>query len=152
MGANRPRPTVQEYQARAWSRVQPGPPWACWDWLGGTNADGYSQMDVNGRTQGAHRLIYQWTYGEVPSDLHIDHRCRNRRCVNPAHLEPVTNRENELRGMAARGVLDACPHGHPYDAQNTYRHPRTGKRQCRRCAVAAQQRYRQRKQAREAAA
>jgi hypothetical protein len=144
MGGRR-RPTLQEYQDRVWSRVRPAPPWECWEWVGGLNADGYGQIGVHGRMYGAHRIIYQWTFGmELPRATHLDHICRNPRCVNPSHVEPVTTLENQLRGMEARGVLHACPHGHPYTPENTYWKGgrSTGKRQCRTCDRESQRRYR----------
>lgn len=87
---------------RAYSIRTPG---GCWLWQGALNTKGYAVLSVGGRggrRHYAHRLSYEIHVGPIPAGLQIDHLCRVRRCVNPAHLEPVTNRENVLRGIAAR--------------------------------------------------
>ena len=72
---------------------------SCWEWVGCTNRNGYGRVWRNRRTVMVHRLVYEATYGDIPAGLVLDHLCRNRRCVNPAHLEPVTVRTNTLRGI-----------------------------------------------------
>ncbi|MDP2917085.1 MAG: HNH endonuclease signature motif containing protein [Dehalococcoidia bacterium] len=87
----------------------------------------------------AHKFAYETLVGPVPEGKELDHLCRNPPCVNPAHLEPVTHQENDIRGIA--GTVSAqrlrsithCPQGHPYDLFNTYIHPKTGARMCRIC-------------------
>lgn len=77
--------------------------------------------------------------GPIPEGLVIDHLCRNRGCVNPDHLEAVTQRENILRGeglAAANARKTHCPKGHPYSGENLYVVPSSGRRQCRICADA----------------
>lgn len=94
----------------------------CWQW-NKTSGDGYGRFNVAGKTRLAHRLTYQWLVGHVPDGLELDHLCRNRGCCNPAHLEPVTHRENVLRGMspaATFAVTTHCPSGHEYTPENTY--------------------------------
>jgi hypothetical protein len=94
----------------------------CWPWRGPKNPDGYGkfkiQRDKHATTYGAHRLAYQLLRGPVPVGLVIDHLCRVRHCVNPWHMEPVTNRENLRRGSVSRGrrniLGSACRNGHPY--------------------------------------
>lgn len=74
----------------------------CWVWQRSLDTHGYAQARINGRTQLVHRVNYARAYGEVPPQL--DHRCRNRRCVNPAHLRPATNYENSQNlALAGRG-------------------------------------------------
>lgn len=113
----------------------------CHLWTGSRTRAGYAQLRVNDRTQLAHRWIWKQTHGPIPHDLTIDHLCRNRACVNPAHMELVTLRENVLRGdtiPAKHAQKTACVRGHPFTPENTYQTPPTrqkprGQRQCREC-------------------
>ncbi|MFF2014026.1 HNH endonuclease signature motif containing protein [Streptomyces sp. NPDC058195] len=137
----RPRPTAAW---RYWSRVRfDGPltlhrqaPGRCWTWTGAINNRGYGSFRSGPLVVGAHRWSYVQLRGEIPAGLELDHRCRNRACVNPAHTEPVTHRVNTLRstGPTARAArATACPSGHPYDAANTVRDKR-GARRCLACS------------------
>jgi len=74
-------------------------PW-CWQWTGRQNRNGYGRTRWEGREPVTHRLIWFILRGSIPSYTLLDHRCRNRLCCNPNHLEPVTNRTNTLRGEA----------------------------------------------------
>lgn len=122
---------------RFWSKVRIIPD-CCWEWQAGLRKDylgngGYGMFNAGkGRTTHAHRLAYEELIGPIPEGLVIDHLCRNKACVNPAHMEPVTNRENILRGngraakLARRTHCETC--GRPYDwADNR------GKRGCSEC-------------------
>jgi hypothetical protein len=124
----------------------------CWYPNLSTSRDGYAQIHVriDGRwsKRNAHRALYEDLHGPAPGQV-IDHRCHtddatcpggptclHRRCVNPAHLEPVTNGENLRRGRGVAGVNSAkteCVNGHPFDEANTYVRPASGHRQCRAC-------------------
>ena len=121
---------------RFWQKVdRSGGPDACWPWLGGKCSDGYGTFWVGGKTVGAHRVAYTLLVGPVPDGLTLDHLCRARGCVNPAHLEPVVHRINVLRGAsfsATNAQATHCPNGHPYDEKNTRFRPRGG-RECRAC-------------------
>ena len=98
----------------------------CWLWTGPVDKKtGYGRH--GSRT--AHSLVFEVFRGKPAPGMELDHTCRNRRCVNPDHLEPVTRAENVRR--AARAKL-SCPAGHPYDGTNTYVDP-SGARQCRTC-------------------
>jgi hypothetical protein len=109
----------------------------CWVWQGGRNR-GYGAFDVDGKRVSAHRWSYEHFVGPIPPGMHLDHFvCERAACVNPAHLRPVSPRENTLRsdGPAARNRAKThCPAGHPYDEANTYMHPR-GIRCCRACSA-----------------
>lgn len=104
----------------------------CWLWTGYVHpTKGYGRIKWDGRTQEAHRVVYAELVGPIPDGLTIDHLCRVRRCVNPAHLEPVTMRENIVRGRVARGLNTHCPHGHEFTTDNTI--TRSARRECRIC-------------------
>lgn len=117
----------------------------CVIWTGYIKPDGYGQAS-NGRP--AHRVVYEMEVGPIPDGLHIDHLCRIRACVNPEHLEPVTQQENQRRaGPYSRNAqVTHCRQGHPYDEANTYHHP-SGSRVCRACNRASVARYKARKSA-----
>ena len=101
----------------------------CWVWTGSVKKNGYGQFKYGGR-QGKmmypHRVMYELMVGIIPSGLELDHLCRNKLCINPQHLEPVTHRENVLRGISPPALCATkthCPHGHEYNQKNTYVRP-----------------------------
>ncbi len=105
----------------------------CWEWAG-THSRGYGMAWRDGRMQGAHRVVYEALVGPMPEGKQLDHLCRNRGCVNPAHVEPVGQHENMARGLCWERNRNKthCPHGHPYDQPNTgYR--QDGRRRCLVC-------------------
>jgi hypothetical protein len=107
----------------------------CWLWTAALDRHGYAEIKVGKRHHLAHRVAYELFVGAIPDDLVIDHKCRVRHCLNPEHLEPVTNRENILRGVgpaAKNAAKTHCPQGHPYDEANTIIRPH-GSRRCRAC-------------------
>jgi len=103
----------------------------CWEYAPDSRADrNYRQVYLRrGVRRYAHRVVYEHMVGDIPAGLQLDHLCRNRICVNPAHLEPVTAQVNTRR---ARPVPTHCPQGHAYDEENTGTSP-TGIRWCRTC-------------------
>ena len=70
----------------------------CWEWQGATKRGGYGHMSVDGSMRLVHRLAWEVVMGSIEDEMEIDHLCRNRTCLNPAHLEPVTKAENVRRG------------------------------------------------------
>jgi hypothetical protein len=80
----------------------------CWVWQRALSKNGYGSLRFDGRTQYAHRWMYEQMVGPIPQGLDLDHLCRNRACVNPDHLEPVTRRENLVRGITARKLAVAA--------------------------------------------
>lgn len=145
-----PRP-IEERFAERFQIQACGYETPCWVWTGYVGPDGYGKISRGmrgGARVVAHRLAYEMYVGMVPTGLELDHLCRNRACVNPAHLEPVTRRENLIRGdtFAARAVAKThCKHGHPFDRANTYI-AKNGTRHCRACGRAhAYRKYQERK-------
>lgn len=126
---------------RFWAKVDKDGPGDCWLWTAAL-ADGYGvcKRPPVGTSRRAHRIAYELIVGPIPEGLDLDHLCRVRRCVNPAHLEPVTRRVNLLRGAgkAARRLSSTCSRGHDFDEANTYwerlKGGRYTVRRCRRCA------------------
>lgn len=131
----------------------------CWEWTGTRTQDGYGNFAVYGiRGYGkksmrlAHRLMYAELVQPIPDGMTLDHlchnadsscpggsACRHRRCVNPAHLEPVPHVVNVLRGggpTAVNARKTSCVNGHPFDESNTYIKPNSGGRDCRICVRA----------------
>lgn len=126
-------------------------PDGCWEWQGIKNAYGYGVITTGSTSYGtvrrfmAHRLAWEFLRGPIPDGLQMDHLCRNRGCVNPDHLEPVTQHENLLRGntIPARNAAKThCAKGHAYDEANTRRDKKTGARICRACRADQQRRRR----------
>jgi len=122
---------------RFWAKAdRSGGPDACWPWTASLQNKGYGQFNYGGTMAKAHRVAYILTHGTIPDGMTLDHLCRVRRCVNPAHLEPVSFKTNVLRGIAPVATNAAkthCIHGHPFDTANTYIRRDTGSRQCRTC-------------------
>lgn len=108
----------------------------CWLWHGCTIPAGYGAMKIDGEMVGAHRWAYERFIGPIPDGMVIDHLCRTRNCVNPQHMEPVSNVKNVMRGngIGARNSRKThCKHGHPFAGDNLIIEKRGGGRTGRRC-------------------
>lgn len=123
---------------RFYASVSPGADSGCWLWIGARDFKGYGVFYLNGKKQRAHRVSWRLAGGDVPAGMELDHLCRNRRCVNPGHLDLVTHQENMRRSVRAR--FTTCPNGHELTAENTRWQEGGRRRRCRTCyrkAVAA---------------
>lgn len=123
----------------------PEPNSGCWLWFGACSSKGYGSFRL-GEMKVAHRVMWEWTNGPIPDGLQLDHKCRVRNCVNPAHLEIVTCRENVLRGEGAGRLARRthCDNGHPLSGGNLYIRNDSGRRwpsrRCRTCTLAEKSR------------
>lgn len=127
----------------------------CWHYTGFINASGYGVLDVSRKSPQirAHRAVWEFLVAPIPAGLELDHLCHgqdadcpggseclHRRCVNPAHLEPVTSAENTQRGLSAPAMnarKTHCSQGHEYTPENTLWIRRKNRsrpsRRCRAC-------------------
>lgn len=134
--------TAARAPRRFWSRVDITV--GCWLWRGSLNHNGYGQFSISTTNNRAHRVAYHWLVGEIPEGLELDHLCRVRHCVNPAHLEPVTPRVNMLRGDSVAAInarKTHCVRGHVLAGRNV-RIESDGGRRCRACAAQRMRRVR----------
>lgn len=127
------------YKTARWREEDRGLETPCWVWQLAQTGAGYGcEWDrERGRMVGAHILAYERENGPVPEGLELDHLCRVRLCVNPAHLQAITHAENVRRGDYRTNSSNArkthCPKGHPYSGVNLYIEPGSGTRRCRTC-------------------
>lgn len=133
-----------EQEAFFWSRVTRGHVADCWPWNGAMKASGYGIF----RKVRVHRVAFTLLRGPIPVDKTIDHLCRNRRCVNPSHMEIVTMKENTLRGngiTAQQARQTHCKHGHEFTPENIS-YVKKG-RTCKQCRKDAGRRSKRSKRA-----
>lgn len=91
----------------------------CWVWQAATHSGGYGVVRFKRKNYYAHRVMYEMFVGPIPDGMELDHLCRNRACVRPDHLEPVTTRENQRRGIH-QALKTHCAQGHPWVPANIY--------------------------------
>lgn len=128
----------QPLEERFWSKVNKTS--SCWLWIASQNGVGYGRFAINRKLKLAHRVAYEMLISKIPKGLVLDHLCRVRHCVNPDHLEPVTHGVNISRGVFSKRT--SCKNGHEYTEENTYYHPSTNFRECRKCMRAWAKNYR----------
>jgi len=135
------------------AKIVENPYTSCWEWTG-SKIHGYGRLTCRANTACgftsalAHILVYELLIEPVPLGLELDHLCFNRGCVNPWHLEPVTRRENIMRGASAAAVNSRkthCPAGHPYSGDNLVIH--VGHNHGRECRTCINARMRERRRA-----
>lgn len=142
LGRRHPTPISS---VRLWRKVDfLGPSWNgtnCWLWNGGLSKLGYGRIwDSRRRPRPVHQVAWELTRGPIPAGLEIDHLCKTRNCVNPAHLEPVTHKENVFRGDCVSTRFAArthCSKGHPLIPDVPCR------KNCRRCRICRNEYYRE---------
>jgi hypothetical protein len=117
----------------------------CWNWQLSKERGGYGKIKVAYKSKLAHRVSYEVFVGEIPNGLQLDHICKVRACVNPAHLEPVTAKENLHRSSlkelwAAKKEVTHCPQGHKYTTANTLIKQNKWGNDCRNCRTCHRER------------
>lgn len=135
---------------RFWEKCIPEPNSGCWLWIAAAtyHDGGYGRFTIS-KAMRAHRVAYEALCAEIPPGLQLDHLCRTPCCVNPAHLEPVTNAQNARRGMvgiasgAKQRAKTHCPRGHAYSVDNTLIGTK-GERVCRICKRAVHRAWKKR--------
>ena len=121
-------------------------PGGCWPWMAHIHRNGYGKFMVDRVPRMAHRVAFEIARGPIPAGKHLDHLCRTRACVNPAHLEPVSQAENNRRAESGHAAKTHCPAGHEYTGRNLVINT-AGRRECRTCMNARTAAYRARQRA-----
>lgn len=126
---------------RFWSHVEKTD--SCWNWTACIAKNGYGRFVFNTKHMLVHRISYELIHGKIPEGKQLDHLCRNRRCVNPVHLQPVPPKENVLRGIgitAKNSEKTHCKRGHELSGENLVIE-KNGSRQCRLCKNAKNSKF-----------
>jgi hypothetical protein len=129
----------------------------CWNYTGSPNSK-YPAIQFKLITKSAHKWSYEIWNGPVPDKFHVHHKCENKRCVNPDHLEAISAKKHRkekheklfvasIKAMnkasaASKRAITHCPQGHKYDKENTYWH--NNKRYCKKCVRVNKKKYRER--------
>ncbi len=130
-----------------WDKVDLLAPNGCWVWTGARTGGGYGHLQtggVDGKSRGAHVVAYELLRGVIEEGLQLDHLCRNRACVNPAHLEPVTASQNMRRAIRMKPTDTHCIYGHEMTEENTgWATSQRGHKPFRKCLTCAKKRNRE---------
>ena len=132
---------VRSQELKFWSKVEKTE--SCWNWTAGS-CHGYGYFWFNKKMRRTHRLAYELLKGEIPKEMTLDHLCRNRACVNPEHLEVVTQKENVMRGIgitSQKAKQTHCKREHILSGDNLYITP-DNRRQCKQCNLIRTEIYR----------
>ena len=130
--ARRTITAIKEHLDKKWSD------YPCYEWQGYKTNLGYGQLGTAkklGKNLYAHRIVWEAVNGSIPEGLSLDHLCRNPSCISPHHLEPVTHKENCLRGVGIGAINSKkthCKTGHAFDELNTG-YLKDGRRYCKEC-------------------
>lgn len=119
----------------------------CWNWAGHVGKNGYAYASYKGKATTAYRASWEHLVGDIPDGYEIDHLCKNPRCVNPKHLEPVTPMENNMRSTSPASLAAKkthCSNGHPFSCENTKLILRPNGHYDRRCKTCHRTRERER--------
>lgn len=113
---------------------------SCWNWCGALKL-GYGRIERKRKQYQAHRVVYEALIDEIPGGLELDHLCRNKRCVNPAHLEPVTHTENIARNIPFIVKKEFCSKGHKFSGIGVNFRDKKPVQICRICKAFRQKNY-----------
>jgi hypothetical protein len=127
------RLTPEERQESIEARIIKGD--GCWTWSGTHTYNGYAFASHTRFEQRVHRAMYEWHVGPIPEGFVVDHLCRNRGCVRPAHLEAVTVSENARRGVVARFGTTCRAGKHDVTLPNAYYNYGRRRKSCRLCLL-----------------
>jgi hypothetical protein len=108
----------------------------CWNWTMYVEPRGYGRIRYKGKTTTPHKVSYLEFVGLIPEGLELDHLCKNKKCFNPDHLEPVTRKENNIRSNCSSAINSRkthCKKGHEYSGDNLRTWKNTGGKLTRRC-------------------
>ncbi len=137
--------TEEQSRQNFWAKVVKNGPRSklgrCWIWIAAQDGHGYGAFSYKGKTMKAYKYAYITEVGPIPIGKQLDHLCRTRSCVNPKHLEVVTQQENLQRGVWARRKGYCVKELHKLTAKNIYVNPTTGKPRCIACRDEYRRKY-----------
>lgn len=126
---------------RFYSKIKINKQTGCWEWLGGTFTNGYGVFKAKRKTWRAHRYSYTISKGKIPENKILHHKCENKLCVNPKHLEPITILEHPKISTNHNTNKTHCIRGHLLSGKNLYITPSSGKRVCSKCSSESKKKF-----------